>query len=875
MCASAAIPSGDYATAYAMSKEALAIVESAAHPDTNQLCATMGSVAGVEGVFGRYEAQLALCRRLIATLEAYSRRDETLLATVRFNLGEVLLTCGDPAQALAEMSRAHDDVLRVLGPDHIEMRGAEGEMGIVHFLLGDFVQARRMLEIGATPLPGEDPDNLAFLEPALYLGLLDLAEGRNEDARARLGRVAAARRRIFGERREQLANVLEPLANVLAIEGRTDSALVLIREAEKLERSVPRMPRASLRLTEAMLTLARADTASAELLLEQLADDGIPWKSWDGGVAVAAQVVLARIAAAHGDSARAFDLALAADRLGVHQVRDAIRFLPQRPALRLAALREGGLDLVLGQLENPDLQTPERLRAAYRQAIDSRGLVLDEMARRRREASRHAVGADAAAWRRFDDARRRLRELRDQPDAARTKLALALQHEVELAEADLVGSGGDPVASAEDTAGVDLDALSAALAPDEALVSYVRTSPDARAAGRPGPPLPDRWYAFVLRPGTTAPRCVPLGGGGSIETAVSTWRDAALGASGGAVQAGRALRQRAWDPLAGALEGARRILVVPDDVLALVNIAALPATGGGYLIERGPRIQVLGSERELLGPARPVIAGGSLFALGGADYDAVAGAEDRVSGYRGPRSSCDAVLPRRFAPLPASRLEVEGLRTLRPRNWSRPVILLGREADEARFKRLAPKARALHLATHGFFIDPNCAGGWAGVERLRLGGGTTDRLLVDNPMTRCGLVLAGANRRSTAGLEQEDGLLSADEIAALDMSNVEFVVLSACNTGVGDIVPGEGVLGLQHAFRIAGAGPVVMSLWPVEDQATRHWMREFYAARMLPGVTTAEATWRASRSVLAQRRRVGLPTPPSTWGAFVAVGAER
>jgi CHAT domain-containing protein len=149
-----------------------------------------------------------------------------------------------------------------------------------------------------------------------------------------------------------------------------------------------------------------------------------------------------------------------------------------------------------------------------------------------------------------------------------------------------------------------------------------------------------------------------------------------------------------------------------------------------------------------------------------------------------------------------------------------------------------------------------------------------ERVVLDNP-SPAAASLAGANRRAEAGPDVDDGLLTGDEIAALDLSGVEFVVLSACNTGLGDVLDGEGVLGLQRAFKIAGAGPVVMSLWPVEDRIARQWMRHFYAARLTPGVTTAEATRRASVAMLQERRRLGLSTAPSTWAPFVCVGVER
>jgi CHAT domain-containing protein len=138
-----------------------------------------------------------------------------------------------------------------------------------------------------------------------------------------------------------------------------------------------------------------------------------------------------------------------------------------------------------------------------------------------------------------------------------------------------------------------------------------------------------------------------------------------------------------------------------------------------------------------------------------------------------------------------------------------------------------------------------------------------------------GLILAGANQRNVTAPDQEDGVLTAEEVAALNLSGVEWAVLSGCDTGVGEVRAGEGVFGLQRALHVAGARTVIMSLWPVEDQATRQWMTALYRGRLMKGLTTADATREASLAVLRQRRARGLSAHPFYWAAFVAAGDWR
>jgi CHAT domain-containing protein len=142
---------------------------------------------------------------------------------------------------------------------------------------------------------------------------------------------------------------------------------------------------------------------------------------------------------------------------------------------------------------------------------------------------------------------------------------------------------------------------------------------------------------------------------------------------------------------------------------------------------------------------------------------------------------------------------------------------------------------------------------------------------LDNPLLLSGLALAGANESKQPG----DGILTAEEIASLHLDGLEWVVLSACDTALGEIHAGEGVFGLRRAFQLAGARTVIMSLWQVDDSTTRLWMEELYRARFLRGATTSDAIRAATLSVLASRRAAHLGTHPLYWAGFLAVGEWR
>jgi CHAT domain-containing protein len=233
-----------------------------------------------------------------------------------------------------------------------------------------------------------------------------------------------------------------------------------------------------------------------------------------------------------------------------------------------------------------------------------------------------------------------------------------------------------------------------------------------------------------------------------------------------------------------------------------------------------------------------------------------------------------------FSLLPASlreAREVAGLWQGTTRDDAPPTLLLGRAANERSFKEQAHSHRVLHLATHGFFLGGACQAAIAGTRSvgglLRVRGQTGGA--TENPLLLSGLAFAGANRRAASEAGDEDGILTAEEVAGLNLEGVEWAVLSACDTGLGEIKAGEGVIGLRRAFQIAGARTVIMSLWSVDDQATRLWMRALYEGRLRKHFSTADAMHQASLSVLRARRARGQSTNPFYWAGFVAAGDWR
>ena len=345
------------------------------------------------------------------------------------------------------------------------------------------------------------------------------------------------------------------------------------------------------------------------------------------------------------------------------------------------------------------------------------------------------------------------------------------------------------------------------------------------------------------------------------------------------------VRRATWDPFADLVSQTSRLFVIPDGALNLVNLVALPITDGGYLVENGPRLHTLTSERDLASVANAPPKGAGLLALGGASFDAEPAGHTKSpeehGAFRGTLSECASFQSIHFEALPASAIEVKEIAEAWVATDIDPAVgeaisLLGADASEAAFKSRAPGKRVLHLATHAFFLDGSCPS--AVRDRRGVGGrapakaDSTTPSPGENPLHLAGFALAGANQRALAAPEEEDGILTAEEIGALDLRGVEWAVLSGCDTGIGVVAAGEGVIGLRRAFRIAGVSTVIMSLWQIDDEAARVWMEALYHERLAEGRTTADAVHLTSLKILLDRRGRGDDTHPASWAAFIAAG---
>ena len=354
------------------------------------------------------------------------------------------------------------------------------------------------------------------------------------------------------------------------------------------------------------------------------------------------------------------------------------------------------------------------------------------------------------------------------------------------------------------------------------------------------PKDPPRHYAAYVLGDRGAPVLVELGLAKPIDAAIAKLR-AALGDPDNdqVLELSRALYDLTFKKLEPAIGAAKEVLLAPDGALNLVPFAALH-DGKTYLIARYT-FTYLTSGRDLLrlGTRAKPKTGTQIFANPSFD---VAPGPPPPPGNRRSR----AMATQQWAALPGTGQEADQVA-----KWlTGATIHRDQRATEGALKAInAP--RVLHIATHGFFLADEDSGDGA----------------LENPLLRSGLALAGANKLASG---TEDGVLTALEASSLDLWGTRLVVLSACETGVGKVSNGEGVYGLRRALVIAGAESLVMTLWQVDDLATRDLMTGYY--QKLQSGAGRSAALRAIQLEIQSQPKYAHPY---FWASFVPAGDSR
>jgi tetratricopeptide (TPR) repeat protein len=813
------IQTGEYAKAEPLLQQVLAIREKALgseHPYIGQSLQALGTLYSQMGDYARSES---FYQRALAVQEKNPGPESPDIAITLGGLGMLYMDMGDYNQALPLYLRALKIQEKVFGPEHPALANTAGKIAALYEKTGHFAQAdlmdQRVLEIDEKSLGPEHPETaIAMLNlGVLYERLGDLPKAESFDKQA-----LAIQEKVLGPEHPDLSAGLNNLASVYIKMGEYTNAEPLLLHALAIDDAVlaPDNPKRATHL--ANLATLYFDLQNTNASLE------------------------------YADKAEESSLGMLDNILSFTSEQERLNYEAQNdPYVLFASLNDA----------------PRVTLAVLRH----KGVVLDSLLEDRLVAEASQNPEDRALIERLGPARQKLtqllmtvpKDLSTETLRTRAETRDKLSRQVEQLEGALAQNVAG-FGHARRALTVTAEEVQKAIPPQTTLVEFIRYH---HYLGRQH--WEDRYGAVVLA-SKGEPKWICLGAAAAIERNVILCQRLVRDREGNdeslLSSALHRLYMQIWEPIQTILPAdGKTIIISPDASLNFVSFATLLTTDDKFLAEKYSIRYVASGRDLLLEPLKSSSQDMVIFAA--PDY--VAGGE-----ISSPETGVQ-LLPLPYFAKNAAELETE------VKVWNWPVrIYSGADATETRL-RAVHSPRILHFSTHGFFL-PETMGGPA---RFSFPGLMTDskglpqQVILKNPMYRSGIALAGAQvtldawKRGETPPTDSDGILTAEEVGDLDLRGTWLVVLSACDTGIGEPRSGEGVMGLRRGFVQAGTQNLLMSLWPVFDVPSGELMLDFYSA-LHQNHNPSEALAKVQRDWLVKlRSKFGLQTAVVMAGPFI------
>jgi CHAT domain-containing protein/tetratricopeptide (TPR) repeat protein len=826
---------GKYDEAEALQKRALEIYEKALGRDHPTTGTNLNTLAGIYTLQGKYEEAEPLYKRALDIREKSLGKDDPDTATSLNNLAELYRVQGKYADAEPLYKRALDIYEKSLGKEHPFTASILHNLAVVYQGRGKYVEAEALFKqsraIWEKRLSKDHPNIAASLN-----NLADLyrAQGKYAEAEPLYKRALDIREKALGKNHPFIAVTINSVAMLYATQGKYEEAEPLYKRALDIsEKTVGKNhPTTSLIMDNlATLYMAKGDFVQA-VKFQSFANAASERNLARNIVVGSERQKLALLATLYRQTNRTISL--------------HVRSVPNDPASRNLAAT-----LILQRKGRALDATSQNLNALRGRFNAEDQALLDRLTETRSQIARLVLGGPQRIT--SEQYQARIKELEDQADKD---------------EADISHRSDEFRAQ---SLPVTLEAAQAVIPHDSALIEFASYRPfNARAAtyGQP------RYVAYILRHnGEIAWK--ELGDAKAIDAAIAAFRKALRDPNRVDVKRlARVVDAKVFQPIRPLLGARNRLLISPDGSLNLIPFAALVDEKGRYAVERYS-ISHLTSGRDLLrlqvareGKDGPMVVAAPDFGRRTqvAPLSLEKQEKDASAGESGEESARSAINDVYFPPLPQAAQEGEALQALLP---GATLLTKGQATKAALTQIHAP--RLLHIATHGFFLEDQqlASAGERGDQAL---GDDPRRALqeleqrgvrIESPLLRSGLALAGANEHR----EDDNGILTALEMTGLNLWGTKLVVLSACDTGVGEVKNGDGVHGLRRALVLAGAETQVMSLWAVSDKATRELMVSYYG-RLKQGHGRGEALRQTQLEMLKQANR----RHPYYWASFIQSG---
>ncbi|NER24901.1 MAG: tetratricopeptide repeat protein [Symploca sp. SIO1C2] len=873
------------------------------HPD---VAAALSNLALLYSSQGRYSEAEPLYRQALEMRLRLLGEEHPDIATNLNNLALLYQRQGRYSEAEPLLRQSLEMSQRLLGEKHPDIASTLNNLAYLYVLQGRYSEAeplyRQALEMRLRLLGEEHPDIATNLN---NLAGLYSSQGQYSKAEPLYRQALEMRQRLLGDKHPDVAASFNNLAFLYNSQGQYSKAEPLYRQALEMRQRLlgDEHPDVATSLNNlAFLYDSQGQYSEAEPLYRQALEIFQRLLGDEHPDVAATLNNLALQYWEQSDLNRAIDLLNQGTNIEEYNLDKTLAIGSERQKQDYMATISISTDATISLHLQDASNNPQAARLAFTTLLRRKGRILDAVTDnlqtlRQNLTPENQELLDKLATKRSQLAALLFRGIGDIPPQQYRQQIATLKAQVNELENTLSFRSAEFRTASQP---VTIEAVQQLIPGDTALVELVLYYP-VNLKAKPDEQVSEPHYAAYILHSQGEPQWVDLGAAEPINQLITEFRTALQNSSSPNIKTiARQLDEQLMQPIRPLLGNNRNLLLSPDSQLNLIPFAALVDESDRYLLENY-NITYLTSGRDLLklelslphrsqplivanpdysspgetSPPAPLLRGeGSIFTRG--EESVTEGSvppfprrEGGLGGLGNRRSNDFTNL--QFGPLPGTKQEAQAIAPM----FLGAQLLTESLATENAIKQVQSPS-ILHIATHGFFLkdieqvaapdytNPFSSRANIGVEYGSGKSSPTKITNLENPLLRSGLALAGINLRQSG---TEDGVLTALETAGLNLSGTKLVVLSACETGVGDIANGEGVYGLRRALVMAGAESQLFSLWKVDDTGTKDLMVKYYQ-RLLKN----EGRSQALRQTQLEMLRSQNYQHPYYWAAFIPSG---
>lgn len=846
---------GNYNQAVSLLKRALKIEEKAVGTYHQDVARFSHNLALTYDKMNDYPEAILLYEKVVDIREKVLGKDNPDLATTLNNLGVVYSSLADFEKAEQFVRRALEIKERVLEPNHPSIAASLSTLAGIISEKGDEDKAlelyKRALEIRKISLAPNHPDIARSLE---YVGSSYVTKGDLKQAETNYLQGLEILQKRFGETHYRIARMLGSMAVLYQLEGDYRKAEKLFQETvSMMEKTVGKEDSdyATAIYNLAWFYTDEGNYAQAETLYQQalsIAENLFGSQHPDVIIYLRG---LARNYQAKGETTQALNLWSRAHLLSERNAQAILFTSSEKQKLLYLNTLSGETNQYLSAHLKFAPNDQKALELALTTIFERKGRVSDAMAfefasLRSRFDKNDQILLDNLKQVTSQLAQKILSGIQDTTAEAHEKEIKELEEKKENLEQQISRKSSEFRSKIQP---VTISKIQSTIPENASLIEFGTYQPfDPKAIGNDEKKaFGEPHYVVYILHNQGEIRWVDLGTATEINIAINEFRGALRDPKRKDFQQiARILDQKIMQPIRPLLGNSTQLLISPDGNLNLIPFEALVNEKNRFLIENYS-VTYLTSGRDLLrlqttrtSKNNPLLIANPSFGEPDSMQLTAASRNNKRQSLTATRNLTDTY----FAPLGGTIQEAKAIQTLFPE----ATFLSGKEATEMALEQVVAP-RILHIATHGFFLEDG--------EKNR-------NAKIENPLLRSGLALAGANQ--SKGIK-EDGILTALEASSLNLWGTKLVVLSACDTGLGEVKNGEGIYGLRRAFVLAGTESLVMSLWSVSDYVTRELMTNYYK-NLKQGMGRGEALRQVQLQMLKNPNR----QHPFYWASFIQSG---